>query len=53
MRWKGPIFQISALTREGCDALTRAVYQHVAGERNVVQEDVDPRFERVGADGAV
>ena len=53
MRWKGPIFQISALTREGCDALVRAVYQHVAGERNVLPPDVDPRFERVSADGAL
>ena len=53
MRWKGPIFQISALTREGCDALIRAVYQHVAGERNVLPPDVDPRFERVSADGAL
>ena len=53
MRWKGPIFQISALTREGCDALIRAVYQHVAGERNVLPPDVDPRFERVSADGTL
>jgi len=53
MRWKGPIFQISALTREGCDAFVRAVYQHVAGERNVLPPDVDPRFERVSADGAL
>ena len=53
MRWKGPIFQISALTREGCDALIRAVYQHVAGERNILPPDVDPRFERVSADGAL
>jgi len=52
MRWKGPIFPVSALTREGCDALIRAVYQHVAGERNVIPPDLDPRFERVGADGA-
>ena len=53
MRWKGPIFQISALTREGCDALIRAVYQHVAGERNILPPDVDPRFERVSADGTL
>jgi len=53
MRWRGPIFHISALTREGCDALIRAVYQHVANERNVVPPDVDPRFERMEADGPV
>ena len=30
LRWKGPVFQISALTREGCEPLVRAVYEHVA-----------------------
>ena len=30
LRWKGPVFAISALTREGCEPLVRAVYQHVA-----------------------
>src|SRR6476659_1964855 len=32
LRWKGPIFSISALTREGCEGLVRAVYDHVAAE---------------------
>jgi GTP-binding protein len=45
LKWKGPVFSISALTREGCEALVRAVYQHVAGLRNVVAHDPDPRFE--------
>ena len=31
--WKGPVFEISALTREGCEALVRAVYEHVAAQR--------------------
>ena len=44
LRWKGPIFSISALTREGCEALTRAVYQHVAAMRRPVVEVPDPRF---------
>lgn len=44
-KWKGPVFQISALTREGCDALVRAVYQHVAKLRSTVAHDPDPRFE--------
>ena len=26
LRWKGPVFQISALTREGCEPLIRAIY---------------------------
>ncbi len=30
LRWKGPVFQISALTREGLQPLVRAVYEHVA-----------------------
>ena len=44
-RWKGPVFQISALTREGCEPLIRAVYQHVASLRNVIPDDPDPRFD--------
>jgi len=45
LRWKGPVFQISALTRAGCETLVRAVYQHVASLRNVIPEDPDPRFD--------
>jgi GTP-binding protein len=45
LRWKGPVFAISALTREGCEPLARAVYEHVAKVRNVVPADVDPRFD--------
>jgi GTP-binding protein len=26
LRWKGPVFEISALTRAGCESLVRAVY---------------------------
>jgi GTP-binding protein len=50
LKWKGPVFQISALTHEGCDALVRAVYKHVATLKNVVPDDPDPRFAPV--DGA-
>ncbi len=45
LRWKGPVFEISALTREGCQSLVRAVYEHVAALRNVVPDDPDPRFD--------
>ena len=45
LRWKGPVFRISALTREGCEPLMRAVYQHVAAMRQVVVEPPDPRFD--------
>ena len=47
MRYKGPVFEISALTREGCEGLIRAVYKHVHGEQVAAQPPeavVDPRF---------
>ena len=48
-KYKGPVFQISALTHEGCDQLVKAVYQHVhslqAAEQPATQ--VDPRFQDV------
>jgi GTP-binding protein len=44
LKWKGPVFQISALTREGCEPLIRAIYDHVARLKNVVPDDPDPRF---------
>jgi GTP-binding protein len=43
-RWKGPVFQISALTREGCQPLIHAIYDHVAAEQRVIVEP-DVRFE--------
>jgi len=43
-KWKGPVFQISALTREGCEPLIRAVYDHVSKARSVPVAVVDPRF---------
>jgi GTPase len=49
LRWKGPVFEISALTREGCDALIRAVYQHVAKKRNPEVVLPDPRFDATAA----
>ena len=52
LRWKGPVFAISALTREGCDALVRAVYEHVAAEARPPVAEPDPRFDPVGADAA-
>ncbi|MBY0467745.1 MAG: GTPase ObgE [Burkholderiaceae bacterium] len=44
LKWKGPVFQISALTREGCEPLIRAIYDHVARLKSVVPDDPDPRF---------
>jgi len=51
LKWKGPVFQVSALTREGCEPLVQAIYQHVSKLRNVVPDDPDPRFDPL-AEGA-
>jgi GTP-binding protein len=46
MRYKGPVFEISALTREGCEPLIKSIYQHIQAQQIQEQEpvDVDPRF---------
>ncbi|MFM2058273.1 MAG: GTPase ObgE [Pseudomonadota bacterium] len=44
MRWKGPVFEISALTREGCEPLIRAIYEHVAALNAPPIEVPDVRF---------
>ncbi len=46
-RFKGPVFEISALTREGCEPLIKAVFQHVQAQQVAEQPavDVDPRFD--------
>jgi len=45
-RYKGPVFEISALTREGCEPLIKAVYQHIKAQQvaETPHIDVDPRF---------
>jgi GTPase len=50
MRCKGPVFEISALTREGLEPLLKAVYQHIAASKNAQPAPVDPRFD-TDADG--
>ncbi len=45
LRWKGPVFEISALTREGCEGLMRACYDHVAAIRQPSADLPDPRFD--------
>lgn len=44
LKWKGPVFQVSALTREGCEPLIRAVFQHLSQIRQTEPADLDPRF---------
>ena len=45
-RYKGPVFEISALTREGCDSLIKEIYKHIKAQQVAEQPhvDVDPRF---------
>ena len=45
-KYKGPVFEISALTHEGCDALVKAVYKHIKSQQVAEQAPVviDPRF---------
>ena len=46
-KWKGPVFEISALTREGCESLIHAIYAHVKAQQVAEQapvEERDPRF---------
>jgi len=42
--WKGPVFQISALTRQGCEQLVQTIYQHVAAMQEHHKE-ADVRFD--------
>jgi len=46
LRFKGPVFEISALTREGCEPLVQSVYQHVKAQQVAEQPpaEIDPRF---------
>jgi GTP-binding protein len=45
LRWKGPVFPISALTREGLEPLLRAVYAEIAAAARPAPVDEDPRFD--------
>ena len=46
LRFKGPVFEISALTREGCETLVQSVFQHIHAEKSAENQpiEVDPRF---------
>ena len=46
MRYKGPVFQISALTREGREPLIKEIYKHIRAQQIIEQGivDIDPRF---------
>lgn len=46
LRFKGPVFEISALTREGCEPLVHAIYRQVKAQQVAEQPpaEIDPRF---------
>jgi GTP-binding protein len=44
-KWKGPVFEISALAREGLQPLIHAIWEHVAAESNPPMPEPDPRFD--------
>jgi GTP-binding protein len=46
-KWKGKVFTISGLTREGCEDLLRAIYDHVKAEKVPPVKEHDPRFDEV------
>jgi GTP-binding protein len=45
-KFKGPIFEISALTREGCEMLIKEIYRYIQSQQIAENEPVavDPRF---------
>lgn len=45
LRWKGPVHCISALTREGCESLIRAIQEHVSSVSRLPVDAPDPRFD--------
>ncbi len=45
LRWKGPVFVISALTRHGLEPLVHAMYDHVTAHKGLAVVELDPRFD--------
>ena len=45
-KFKGPVFEISALTREGCESLIKTIYKHIKAQQvaEAAPIEVDPRF---------
>ena len=52
MRYKGPVFEISALTHDGCDALSKAIYKYLHAQHlsTLGPVDIDPRFAGTASD---
>ncbi|MBI3154649.1 MAG: GTPase ObgE [Burkholderiales bacterium] len=45
LRWKGPVFAVSALAREGLQPLLEAIWTHLAASRRDLPAAPDPRFD--------
>jgi GTPase len=45
LKWKGPVFEVSALAREGLQPMLHAIYEHVHTQVEQPAPPVDPRFE--------
>ncbi len=45
-KFKGPVFQVSALSKDGCDHLVKSVFEHIKSIQVAMAEPeyVDPRF---------
>ncbi|RMX18527.1 GTPase ObgE [Vandammella animalimorsus] len=50
LQWQGPIYEISALAREGCERLVRDIYQYLQAQKPPTEQEqaerFDPRFDR-------
>jgi GTP-binding protein len=55
LRFAGPVFEVSALTGEGCDALCRSIWDHLDRHREAAVEPlaIDPRFAGAAAPAIV
>ena len=49
-KWKGPVFEISALTRDGLQPLKHAIWEHVAAQQVAPPPEPDPRFDATTQD---
>ena len=50
LRWKGPVFGISALARDGLQPLLEKIQNHVAAQKPVAEPLPDQRFEAPAVD---
>jgi GTP-binding protein len=49
LKWKGPVFEVSALAREGLQPLLHAIYDYVHAQVEQPAPPADPRFDAAAA----